>query len=264
MLAAEKPDAVVIAVPPLVTAAIAAPVISAGVPVLLEKPPGLTGAELDRLIAAARAGSTPVQVAFNRRFMPVLRKARDLIVRHFTPAEMAIEYAMIRSNRWNEDFSTTAIHALDALVFLAGAPIELARFEYRLREDQGRSATDVVMVGQTTSGVRLRLTIHPVAGQNAEFIRINSTGRSLVVNVPASPIAADEGRLEFWSDGSLTETHSDRDAEMIERMGIVGELDAFLQNIRAGKPVSPRLSECRQQVTLMEAMRVRRDVVPFV
>ena len=51
---------------------------SAALPLLLEKPPGETVAEVDRLIAAAERGgrTVPHQVAFNRRFAPLVRELR--------------------------------------------------------------------------------------------------------------------------------------------------------------------------------------------
>ena len=70
MLDAERPDAVVVVVPVEQTAAVGSMVLERGLPLLLEKPPGATVPEVDRLIAAAEAGGRPVphQVAFNRRF----------------------------------------------------------------------------------------------------------------------------------------------------------------------------------------------------
>src|SRR4051812_16750414 len=79
MLETERPDAAVLAVPVEWTLKLAALVFEAGVPLLLEKPPGRTVAEVDALIAAAGGdGRRPVphQVAFNRRFTPVVQQAR--------------------------------------------------------------------------------------------------------------------------------------------------------------------------------------------
>ena len=53
MLTAERPDAVVVAVPPAMTCRIASLVLERGIWVLIEKPPGMTTAELGQLTAAA-------------------------------------------------------------------------------------------------------------------------------------------------------------------------------------------------------------------
>ena len=81
MLEAERPDAVVVVVPVERTVAVGSLVLERGIPLLLEKPPGETVAEVDRLIAAAERGgrAVPHQVAFNRRFAPLVRELRRRI-----------------------------------------------------------------------------------------------------------------------------------------------------------------------------------------
>jgi predicted dehydrogenase len=259
MLAAEKIDAVVMAVPPVATCESALLIIARGVPLLLEKPPGLTMAELNRLIASAEAHRAIVQVGFNRRMMPVMERAMEILESEFPVKSVAhIEYEMIRSNRWNEDFSTTAIHSLDALRFLARAPYQMAELRYHHHQDGDRAATSVRLDAETTQGTRLGLTIQPVAGRNAESIRIHGVGRSLSINLPASPLSEDEGTIELWAGGKLSEKFSDHGQEMVERMGIVGELATFVHAVRIGAPVTPTLVACSQQVALMEAIRSRR------
>lgn len=52
--------------------------LEAGKHVLVEKPAARNVAELDRVIAAARASGRLVRVGFNHRYHPALRKAREL------------------------------------------------------------------------------------------------------------------------------------------------------------------------------------------
>src|ERR1035438_7624922 len=136
MLSDESPDAVVMAVPPAAACAEACPVLERGIPLLLEKPPGMTAGELGRLIAAAGegGGKAPLllekprgmtagelgrliaaagkgggkaQVGFNRRYMPVMRSARGSLDGAFPPGSVGrIDYEMVRLDRWDPDFST--------------------------------------------------------------------------------------------------------------------------------------------------------------
>jgi predicted dehydrogenase len=81
MLEAERPDAVVLVVAEDATCAVASRVLEQGYPLLLEKPPGRTPDEVDRMVNAAEAGGRrgrviPHQVAFNRRFAPRARAWR--------------------------------------------------------------------------------------------------------------------------------------------------------------------------------------------
>src|SRR5271157_3907140 len=115
MLSAERPDAVVMAVPPEATCVTASLVLELGYPLLMEKPPGMSPVELRQLITAERKGGARAQVAFNRHYMPVMKRALEVLDGAFSPESVRrIEYKMIRFERWDPDFSTTAIHALDA------------------------------------------------------------------------------------------------------------------------------------------------------
>ncbi len=134
MLRTEKPDAVCLNVNEKYICEIGCQVLQAGYPLLTEKPPGLNLEEIDRLIAAAKTSRAPHQVAFNRRFTPLITELRhsleNLDVQHFQ-----VEFTRVK--RANEDFSTTAIHAVDLVRFLAGGDYNFIRFGYRAMPDQG-------------------------------------------------------------------------------------------------------------------------------
>jgi len=260
MLAAEKPDAVVLAVSPPATCRAACLVLERGFPMLLEKPPGLSEVELDRMIAAAGSTGAPAQVAFNRRSMPVLRKAREILDAHFPPASVSrIDYEMIRFNRWDADFSTTAIHALDAALFLARSPFVCARLRFQAQRRADIEAANVVLEAECASGTQVMVCVQPVAGRNAESARIHTIGQSLSIVIPASPLSDEAGSLEHWSDDALVGAYAGDARDVGERFGILGETEAFLRAVCSGTGFTPRLPDCRQQVALMEAMRLGRS-----
>jgi myo-inositol 2-dehydrogenase / D-chiro-inositol 1-dehydrogenase len=260
MLSTEKPDAVIVAVPPSVTCGAVVPLLERGLRVLLEKPPGLTTAELGRLIAAATAGGAQAQVAFNRRRMPVLRKAREILDAEFSLAAVGrLDYEMVRCNRWDEDFSTTAIHAFDAALFLARSPVLDAEFRFQDQTGGGCLAANVVMSATCASGLPIQVTIQPVTGRNAESARLSSVGRTLIVKVPASPVTEELAALELWRDNVRVDAFVDDARDTGERFGVLGETEDFLRAVRYGGAFTPSLQECRQQVALMEAMRRRQS-----
>lgn len=93
-------------------------VMSKGIPLLMEKPPGRNPQETRELIAAARKCRISNFVAFNRRFDPLLRKGKELFRQRNEISHIAVEF--YRWNRTEADFYTTAIHGIDAIRFLAG------------------------------------------------------------------------------------------------------------------------------------------------
>jgi predicted dehydrogenase len=259
MLDLEEPDAVVIAVPPRATCHAAMRVLQRGFPVLLEKPPGMSPAELEQLLGAAREGGAQAQVAFNRRYMPVMRRAREILDKEFPPGSIGrIDYEMIRFDRWDLDFSTTAIHALDAVLFLSGSPFLGAEVRVQFQRRQDREAASFVVEAECASGTKVLLNIQPVSGLNAESAKIHSIGQSLEVRIPVSPEAREGGSLRHWRGDKLADFQSDSQGTAIDWLGVSSETEAFLDAVNSGATLTPGLQDCRQQVALMEAMCLRR------
>lgn len=76
---AERPDLAHVCTPPGSHLPLAVQCLEAGVPVLLEKPPALSLAEVDELIAASQRTGVPVAVVFQHRFGGAGRLARRLL-----------------------------------------------------------------------------------------------------------------------------------------------------------------------------------------
>lgn len=259
MLTAERPEAVVVAVPPAMTCRIASLVLERGFRVLIEKPPGMTAAELGQLIAAAEKGGGDAQVAFNRRYMPVTARAHEILQAEFPADAMErIDYSMVRFDRWDPDFSTTAIHALDAALFLSRSPFRAAELHFQTQRGETREAVNVTVAGECVSGCRIQVNIRPVAGQNTESAEIHAVGRSLVVKLPSAASSQAPGSLEYWNGDRLVDSFSDDAGDVVERLGVFAETKTFLNAVRSGAGFRPRLEDCCQQVALMEAMRLRQ------
>jgi myo-inositol 2-dehydrogenase / D-chiro-inositol 1-dehydrogenase len=258
-LSTEDPDAVILAVPPTATCAMASAVLERGFPLLLEKPPGLSPAELQRLVASAKKGGASAQVAFNRRFMPVMRRARRILDAEFPSGALTrVDYRMFRSARWDPDFSTTAIHAIDSALFLAGSPFAKAHINSQKLEVSGRGAHAVTIEGECVSGCHVLIDIQPVTGVNLEGAWVHTVGQSVAVKIPFSPFSPTEGTLEHWSADKIIATFSDSSADSLERFGVFDETKAFLEAVDSGEKFSPALEDCHQQVALMEAIRLDR------
>ncbi|HSP55301.1 MAG TPA: Gfo/Idh/MocA family oxidoreductase [Dehalococcoidia bacterium] len=79
MLAAERPDAVVLAVPTPLHLSVALDVISRGCHVLVEKPLADRPANAERIIEAAREAGVRLAVGHIERFNPAVRKLKEVI-----------------------------------------------------------------------------------------------------------------------------------------------------------------------------------------
>jgi myo-inositol 2-dehydrogenase/D-chiro-inositol 1-dehydrogenase len=264
MLERERPDAVVLAVLPEVTCAVGSDVLARGVPVLLEKPPGLTVEEVDRLVAAAErggAGGKPVphQVGFNRRFVPLLREARKQLessgpVHH-------VHYEMTRVDRREPDFSTTAIHGLDTVRFLAGSDFAEARFRYQELPALGPGVANLFVDATMASGASAQLAFCPVGGTIVERATVHTEGHTVFVHVPVAGSADIPGHLRHIERGRFARDEAGpkvgKDAEPYVLGGFYGEYEAFLGDLAGGRTPSPGLRASRQSVELAACLRRR-------
>jgi predicted dehydrogenase len=267
MIAAERPDAAVVAVLPHVACAVAAPLLEAGVPLLIEKPPGLTAAEVDRLIAAAeRKGRAPVphQVGFNRRRVPLVREARRRLeaigpVHH-------VHYEMTRYDRREPDFPTTAIHGLDAVRFLAGSDFAAARFRYQELPALGPGVANMFVDAVLASGASAQLAFCPVAGTIVERATVHAEGQTLFLQLPVASSADIPGRLVHVArGGTIADVRgpaSGPDAEPFVLAGFFAQYEAFLGDLAASRTPAPGLRESRQSVELADGLRRRAAAFP--
>ena len=263
MLEAEKPDAVVVVVPVARTVAVGSLVLEQGIPLLLEKPPGETTAEVDRLVAASERSGRPVphQVAFNRRYAPLVRELRRRIEAAHPLSHL--HYEMARVERRDPDFSTTAIHGLDAVRYLAGCDYAHARFRYRELDELGRGVANILVDAVMASGATAQLAFTPVSGVLVERAAAHAHGHSLYLQVPIWGGVDSPGRLLHYEGGRLAEdVAGDRCGDgtgLFELGGFYRETAAFLDALAEGRSPSPGLRESRQSVEIAECIRARRD-----
>jgi predicted dehydrogenase len=261
MLEAERPDAVVVVVPVERTPAVASQVLERGLPLLLEKPPGEAAADVDRLILAAERGGhvVPHQVAFNRRFVPLVQELRRRI--EAAGSLQHVHYEMTRVERRDPDFSTTAIHGLDAVRYLSGCDYAEARIRYREMPELGRGVANVLVDAVMASGATAHLAFCPVAGVLVERATVHAHGHTLFLRLPMWSGVDSPGRLSHFAAGRLAEDitgdHCGDGTALHELGGFYRETVAFLDAVAEGRPPSPSLRESRQSVAIAEAVRRR-------
>lgn len=260
MLRAEQPDAVCLNVPPAATCQIACEVLRMGLPLLLEKPPGMTVAETDQMIAAAAEARTPNQVAFNRRHTPLVQELKKTLDRIFRPNEIqSVRYDLTRVNRTNEDFSTTAIHGIDTVRFLLGSDYTRVRFHYQELPGSGLQAGNVFLDATFASGAAAQLAFCPLSGAVAERAVLHAAGHTWYLNLPIWKGFDSPGRLMHFADDHLVEDLSGPDlsgsSEDYILNGFYSEDASFFDDIRAGRSPRDNLNSGRQSVEIAQLMR---------
>lgn len=126
-------DAVVVATPAYLNGKVALACIERGVHTLLEKPPGLTVEETTGLRDAADKSGAKVVVGWNRRFHPVITKAREMVLERGPITQLVGEFhksitRIADSGIFPREFLDqmlleTPIHSIDTIRYLAGADV---------------------------------------------------------------------------------------------------------------------------------------------
>ncbi len=258
MIAAEQPEAISVITPVEHTCRVFCQVVGHGRPTFTEKPPGLTVAELDQMLAAA--GETINQVAFNRRFQPLVRKLKEQLP---APDQLQhIRYDFCRVNRPDADFSTTAVHGIDTVRHLAGADFARLTFHYQPLPEEGPTVANVFIDGTMTSGATCHLAFLPCCGSVVERATIMARDHTWYLELPMWGGHDSPGRLqhvvrrevaEVWSGDDVTDG-----TEPFEANGFYAENKAWITDLLAGRRPSCDLRSARQSVAVMEAYRERQ------
>ena len=136
-------DLAVVAVPTAEHAAVAIPLLRAGVPVLVEKPIAATVDQAEALIAAAAAAGVPLGVGHVERFNPAVRGLQEKLAagelgRVFQVRAERLSPFPVRVGDTGVAFDL-ATHDLDLMCELAGTPVrltaEIDRKAHRTYED---------------------------------------------------------------------------------------------------------------------------------
>jgi predicted dehydrogenase len=262
MLQAEEPAAVCLMAPVDKTCELSCAVLGLGFPLLMEKPPGLNRAECLAMVAAAEKAGVPNQVSFNRRYAPLVGELKTRLDSQFQPDDIQdLRYDFYRINRRDADFATTAIHAIDTVRFLAGAPYRRVRFRYQGFPALGPTVANIFLECDMASGASAHITFCPVTGVIIERAAVSLFDHTFFLNIPIWRAFDCPGRLQHLVRGELTEDIDggtlEGAAEMYIASGFYGENASFLDDLRAGRRPEGDIRSGLQSVEIADAMRQR-------
>ena len=256
MLGKEKPDAVCVTVHEDHTAEVAECVMNMGFPALIEKPPGKDSAQNRRLIEVARRNGVINQVAYNRRHMPILQKLRGMLSRETSGSAVdgggiqLIRYDIFRVDRYEKDFSDTAVHGIDAVRYIADADYKEVNFTYQHFPQYGEGVKNIYMDCLMTSGARAQLSFCPFSGVVLERALVLAKDDAWMANTPIWAYGYDiPGEIIHIRKGKTVETISGDELcdseETYMTNGFYNENKYFFEHVMAG-----RACECNLESSL--------------
>jgi len=128
MLEETAPDAVYLLMPPHHLFDLAIHVLEAKLPLFIEKPPGVTTEQTQQMALAAERAGVVAMVGFNRRYIPLLTKVRDIVTErgdmlHCVATFYKHHFAGAYYKGAIDILRCDCIHAVDTLRWMAGADL---------------------------------------------------------------------------------------------------------------------------------------------
>ena len=214
-----------------------------GIPSVIEKPLGVSLAQVSDLLEAARETGTPHMVSVNRRFMPFLNRALD-----WSREIGALRYVrctMIRHERKESDFIwSTAVHAIDALRYIAG---DISEFHVQTQRSEKATARWYSISLRFKNGTLGHVEVLPTAGMVEETYELAGDGfRASVTSPFGQPLS-----VYCWQGNQLVlEEIASIDAPEDVMNGGHNEVIEFVRALRTGTAPYPSIEDIAPSVQL--------------
>ena len=259
-----QPDVLFLNVPEKMIAPLSIKILKKGIALFLEKPPGTHPAETRQMIDAVKKYGTPHQVAFNRRYMPMIQKCQQLIQDTCKPESLQnIEYQLFRVNRRESHFEDTTIHGIDTVRYLAHSDFQQIHFFYQPFSSLGENVQNIYLNSVMESGATAQLAFCPVSGAVVERVTINALDYSFFLHVPVWDSIDQSGHFQaFYKNQQLTIHDQDILAQNndFEKYGFYAEDKAFLDAIRSNYKPEPDIESSFQTVEIIDCIRKKNPV----
>ena len=251
MLAEQQIDGLILITPVELTEELATSLLPRGIPLVIEKPPGVDSEAARRLAQVADETGTPHMVSMNRRFSPALVRAREWLEARAAdrPPRLCIA-RMLRHNRTEESFRVwTGIHLVDAALSVMGMPSHVRATNI----PTGREG-----VFHSTAQVRTELgSVHyfmsPAVGVCEETYEFQGDDYTVHVDTWHCSLTISDGNsiaLQWQASADELPACSN---------GAVGETQAFIDAIEGRRDFGPSLHDALPSVLTAEAIAAGGD-----
>ena len=211
------------------------------VPCVIEKPLGISLTEVNHLLKVAKETQTHHMVSVNRRFMPLLN--RGLAWAKSMGPLRYVRCSMMRHERRESDFLwSTAVHAVDALRYLAG---DISEFNIRTQKRMEQAASWYSVSLEFKQGMFGHIEVLPTAGMLEETYELVGDGfRASVTSPFGQPLS-----LRCWQRNTLVlEEVASIDAPEDVMNGSYDEAVEFVRALQTGAFPRPSIEDIAPSV----------------
>jgi predicted dehydrogenase len=253
MLASERLDGLIAITPLPLTEQIAGDLLTKGLPLVIEKPPGETSGATRRLLQIAERHSALHMISFNRRFSPVITKAREWLAGpgKGRPPKLTIGRMLRRARREDGFVVGTGIHLIDAILSFMDRPEEV--FTRKVpTEIPGRSFYNASV--RFRDGGLADVILSSDVGVNEETFEIHGQEYCIQIDTAGCRIRVFDRGQEALS------WQAPEGSEESFKCGAVDETAAFIRYIKEGKGYWPTLRDGLVSMITSEAVEAGGEV----
>jgi predicted dehydrogenase len=257
-------DCLVAACPPHAHEEIAAAAIETGMPVFVEKPPAASTTALTQLAGTAERRRVLTGVGMNFRWAAPVHRLQTLLgdQRHDGPSLIAVRHMASKPAvpmwglpLWQTFLLAQAIHPIDLMLAMAGAPVVEVHSACRqagsqvwlsLQLHHANGTISSLHSGNVAPRFEHRIELSTSAGITASLNNLADltiSGASPMAG-PAAPMA--RGTSSHWRPSPLDVGY--------DRTGFGGELSAFCTAVATGGRFAPSLSDLIPTYQIMDQL----------
>ncbi len=253
MLDEIKPDAVYILMPPHHLYDITVECLERGLHVFIEKPPGVTSFQTKSLARIARRNNCITMVGFQRRFAPLIRKAKDRVEERGSITQCVVRF--VKNYIGGEPYykgavdilTCDAIHAVDLLYWIGGEVEALSSHIESFFSDFENAFNALLKF--RNGGVGILLT-NWAAGRRIFSVEIYGKGIHAWVNPEEKVLIYRDGKEEP-EEISIKQEFGEN-APLFQYAGFLQENRHFIDCIKEGKEPLTNFSEAVKTMELVE------------
>ena len=255
MLDREKPDAVYVIMPPHHLHDIVVECLQRGKHVMVEKPPGITTYQTQALAWYAAKHACLTMVAFNRRFVPMLRRCKALAEERGPINQCLVGFHKYEPGPDNFGFyrgaashlASDIIHAVDALRWIAGGTVVAVAADHRALGAPYANCHNALMTFD--SGCTAILTANRHAGKRSHYFEMHGDGVSAYADDQSSATVYRDGDEEGLQISAAAEAGSD---EFHRRFGFFAENRHFIDCVKSGAQPLTNFADAAETMALLD------------
>ncbi|RLE96477.1 MAG: gfo/Idh/MocA family oxidoreductase [Thermoprotei archaeon] len=251
MLKEENLDAVYVITPPHQLYDIVADALEMGLNVFIEKPPGITRFQIESLASIAERNNCITMVGFNRRFIPLLRMAREAVLEEGEINTCVAEFhkyypEKLAYYRGAVDILTCdAIHAVDVLRWICGKHKRVLSVVKRFERPYENAFYALIEFEKDRVGV---LLANWASGGRVHRFELHTMGASAYVDPDDRALIYKHGSLE----AVVTTQEAAGSDDRVVYYGFYHENRHFIDCVKEGRQPETSFREAVNTMKLIE------------